>query len=66
MKPQLAQSMQHRKEKHDRQNNPSLFSPLLKAALDHVFQKLSYEECMRMMSLRDFFLESGDYSLHGH
>lgn len=40
--------------------------PFLKAALDRVFQNPSYEECMRMMSLRDFFLESGDYSLHGH
>lgn len=42
------------------------FNARLKAALDHVFQKLAYEECMRIMSLRDFFLESGDYSLHGH
>lgn len=42
------------------------FNPPLKAALDHVFQKLPYEECMRNMSLRDFVLESGDYSLHGH
>lgn len=55
-----------KKEKRDRRNNPSLFNPTLKAALHHVFQKLSHEECTPMMSLRDFFLESRDYGLHGH
>lgn len=55
-----------KKERRDRRNNPSLFNPTLKAALHHVFQKLSHEECTPMMSLRDFFLESRDYSLHGH
>lgn len=53
-------------QKYDRHNCPSVLSPTLKAALHHIFQKLSLEECMPMMSSRDFFLESRDYSLHGH
>lgn len=57
---------ERKKERRERRNNPSLFNPTLKAALHHVFQKLSHEECTPMMSLRDFFLESRDYSLHGH